>query len=521
MIQDLLIVIPAIKKSAVIPDQLVKKLNGKTLIQRAIDISKKITKNILVITDSEEIGLICERNSIDFFRDSKLKIDSSNILDITLNIIKDRIEENIIIYRADAPLVDESILKNAYEEFLKDSNSILVSVKKLDKQLLHFKDDSLVKIDNDYFKELKAFLIFNKNFKRQYKPFVIDNEKSIEIETYQDWWVCEKLLQRKRVVFNVIGNIKVGMGHIYRALSLAHEITDHEVIFVCDEKDELAVEKIASKDYKVIPAKDVKKTILELNPDILINDILNTQEDFILPLKKRGMKIVNFEDLGEGCKYADIVFNELYDEPILEYKNILWGSDYYFLRDEFETARVNNFREDVKKLLVTFGGTDQNNLTLKTLRNIVEIVGNIKIEVICGAGYLHKEELDEFINIHKDKNIDVTFQTGIISKKMEECDLAITSNGRTVYELAHMHIPSIVISQHDREKTHNFSKLENGFINIGSINDDNIDENIKKYTFKMLNDSEYRYLLYLNTLKFDFLKNKKKVVEKIVSLIKN
>ena len=240
--QDLLIVIPAIKKSAVIPDQLVKKLNGKTLIQRAIDIAKKITENILVITDSEEIGLICERNGVDFYRDSKLKIDSNNILDKTLNIIKNKTEKTIIIYRANAPLVDENILKNAYEEFLKDSDSILVSVKKLDKQLLHFKDNCLEKIDDDYFKELKAFLIFNKNFKRKYRPFIIDNEKSIEIETYQDWWVCEKLLQRKRVVFNVIGNIKVGMGHIYRALSLAHEITDQEVIFVCDQKDELAVE---------------------------------------------------------------------------------------------------------------------------------------------------------------------------------------------------------------------------------------------------------------------------------------
>ena len=519
--QNLLMVIPAIKKSAVIPDQLVKKLNGKTLIQRAIDISKKITHNILVITDSEEIGLICERDGVDFFKDSKLKIDSSNILNKIENIIKNRVEDNIIIYRANAPLVDENILKSAYKEFLKDSNSILISVKRLDKQLLHFKDGSLVKIDDDYFKELKAFLIFNKNSKKIYRPFIIDNESSIEIETYQDWWVCEKLLQRKRVVFNVIGNVKVGMGHIYRALSLAHEITDHEIIFVCHQKDELAVEKIASKDYKVIPTKDVKKTILELNPDILINDVLNTKKEFILSLKNKGIKIVNFEDMGEGCKYADMVFNELYDEPILEYKNIFWGSDYYFLRDEFETAKTNGFSKIVRKLLVTFGGTDQHNITLKTLKNIANISKNIKIEIVCGGGYLHKEELDKFINTHKDRDIDVTFQTGVISKKMEKCDLAITSNGRTVYELAHMHIPSIVISQHEREKTHNFSKLENGFINIGSINDANIDKNIKKYTLKMISDSEYRYLLYLNTLKFNFLKNKKKVVKKIVSLIEN
>ncbi len=61
---QLLIVIPAIKKNAVIPDQLVKKLNGITLIQRAIDTAKEITDNIFIITDSEEISLIAQRNSI-------------------------------------------------------------------------------------------------------------------------------------------------------------------------------------------------------------------------------------------------------------------------------------------------------------------------------------------------------------------------------------------------------------------------------------------------------------------------
>ena len=43
--QDLLVVIPAMKKNAVIPDQLIKKLDGITLIQRAIDTTKKLTKN--------------------------------------------------------------------------------------------------------------------------------------------------------------------------------------------------------------------------------------------------------------------------------------------------------------------------------------------------------------------------------------------------------------------------------------------------------------------------------------------
>jgi len=508
----LLIVIPAIKKSAVIPDQLIKKLDGITLIQRAINIAKNITNNILIITDSEEISLICERNNIQFYKDAQLKIDSNNIIDMVKSIVK--IEQDILVYRANAPLVDEKILIQAYNKFLENKTNIIVSVKKLDKNLLKQGNNCLVIEDKElFYKELKAFLVFNFQ-SNNFFPFVIDEENSIEIESYQDWWVCEKLLQRKKIVFNVIGNLKIGMGHIYRALSLAHEITDHEIIFVCNENDKLAVSAIASKDYKVISSSNILKNILEIQPNLVINDILNTNKNFISTLKQNNIKVVNFEDLGEGVKYADLVFNELYDIPVLDYKNILWGKDWYFLRDEFENANQNKFRDNVKNILITFGGTDQHNLTLKTLKNITD--SNIKIKVICGGGYLYRDELDVYVK--KFSNIEVIYQTGAISKKMENVDFAITSNGRTVYELAHMHIPSIVISQHKREDTHKFSILENGFINLGVVTND-IEENIKNYVDKLLNDKEYRYLLYLNTTKFNFLPNKKKVLDKILELI--
>ena len=515
---NLLLVIPAIKKNAIIPDQLVKKLNGITLIQRAIDISKKITNNILVVTDSEEISLICERNGIKFYKNSKLSINSNNIITKIKSIVKT--DKDILVYRANAPLVDEKILIKAYKKFLKNKNNIIISVKKLDKNLLRQENYILVLENKElFYKELKAFLIFN-NQSKNYFPFVIDEEHSIEIESYQDWWVCEKLLQRKRIIFNVIGNIKIGMGHIYRALSLAHEITDHEIIFVCPKEHKLAVEKIASKDYKVIDSNSILETILELEPDLVVNDTLNTTKNFVLTLKQNNIKVVNFEDLGEGVKYADVVFNELYDTPVFNYNNILWGSEWSFLRDEFEGAKQNIFKNKVEHILITFGGTDQNNLTLLSLKAVYQLVKdkNIKISIVCGSGYLYKEELKKFIKENHYKNIEVIFQTGVISKKMENTQIALSSNGRTVYELAHMHIPSIIISHHERENTHKFSKLENGFINLGIINDKTFKE-IQTYIYKLINDKEYRYLLYLNTKQFNFLPNKKKVLNKILELI--
>lgn len=515
--KDLLVVIPAVKKNAVIPDQLIKKLDGITLIQRAINTAKKLTtsENIFIITDSEEISLISERNKVEYFYDNELTIDSDNIIEVTSKITNSLNQKNILIYRANTPLVNEEVLKEAYIVFLEDETSILTSVRKQNNLIINIKK-------HEYYEEIKAFLIYSKKSKvdNNIKPFVLNDEKSIEIENYQDWWVCEKILQRKRIVFNVIGSIEIGMGHIYHSLALAHEITDHEVIFVCDEKYKIAVDKIAAMDYKVISTKNVEEIIIKLDPDIVINDILNTKKDYIDKLKTNNIKVVNFEDLGEGSKYADLVFNELYDTPQLEGKNYYWGYKYLALRDEFYDAKPHKFIDEVKEIMITFGGTDQNNLTLISLKSILELCVNreIVINIVCGGAYKFKEQLECFVLKSNYSKINLTYASGVISKIMEKTQLAISSNGRTVYELADMNIPSIIISHHERESTHNFADLEKGFINLGVING-NISVEINEKFKKLVEDLDYRKLLFMNIKRYSFRKNKQKVVNKIMELL--
>jgi len=96
--------------------------------------------------------------------------------------------------------------------------------------------------------------------------------------------------------------------------------------------------------------------------------------------------------------------------------------------------------------------------------------------------------------------------------------LAISSNGRTIYELAHMHIATIVISHHQREATHSFATLERGFINLG-VFDEAIGKKIKEKFRKLVEDRYYRELLYHNIKRYNFKENKQKVVKKILSLI--
>ena len=63
--------------------------------------------------------------------------------------------------------------------------------------------------------------------------------------------------------------------------------------------------------------------MLSENPDIVVNDMLNTEMDDVVPLREKGIKVVNFEDLGKGASYSDITINELFETPLIKSKNIL------------------------------------------------------------------------------------------------------------------------------------------------------------------------------------------------------
>ena len=54
-----------------------------------------------------------------------------------------------------------------------------------------------------------------------------------------------------------------------------------------------------------------------------------------------------------------------------------------------------------------------------------------------------------------------------MSRRIHAADLVITSAGRTVYEVAAIGTPCIVMCQNAREQRHLFALAENGFVNLG------------------------------------------------------
>ncbi|MBF0136840.1 MAG: hypothetical protein H7833_20130 [Magnetococcus sp. DMHC-1] len=533
------VMIPAIKKNVAFTDDLVKKLAGIPLILRAINKAKELTdpEQVHVVTDSMEIHLLAQRHAVHSFHDKDLDLLRPGF-PRSMRFFLGRIARRhtcVVLLSPYAPLLTAATIKQAIQIFQETGCDLLLplSMQRYRGGTTHLPDMQellLAAKQQLLFVESRSFRIFNPTRILQntpqsawrIQPFLLESGLP-EIADFQDWWICEKIIRRRRIVFRVVVDATKGTGHIFRAMALAHEITDHEIVFVCNDLHHETVKKLAGFDYRldVFSDSEMVDSILRLKPDMVVNDILDTDAAYIDRLHQAGIKVVNFEDLGSGAPLADLTINELYDEPQIQGHTIHWGHGYFFLRDEFNDARPHRFREKVESILVTFGGTDPNDFTRKIFHAIHPYCREkgIRIFIVTGAGYGNIEVLNRELAAMQSADVVFTHATGVISQIMEMTPIAISANGRTVYELAHMHIPAIVLSHHAREITHRFAREENGFLNQDIYHAGLTEQTVLANLQRLVEDHAFRRELFDRVRRYNFTRNKSKVLRMILKIL--
>ncbi|MBW9221318.1 hypothetical protein KKP91_03870 [Methanothermococcus sp. SCGC AD-155-M21] len=528
---EVLAIIPARGGSKGVLRKNIRLLNGKPLIYYQIKnaLESKYINNIVVTSDDEDI-LDYASNFDVYLRERPPELAKDDItLDPVIYDAVNYIEHNlmkkydiVITLQPTSPLMRPETLDKSIKYLIDKNLDTLIPA--VDATHLYWKEengkivpDFKERLNRQYLSkkyiETGAFLITkrefvkeNSRFGKRIDVFVINEIEGVDIDTPLDWLIAETLMKRLTILFIVNGNEKIGMGHVYRTITLADKFIGHNILFLTWNSDEKALKLIKNHNYKVIITSkgDLLDRVSNIKPDIVINDVLDTEVEHIKRLKELGSFVVNFEDLGEGADEAHLVFNALYEKtnPKPTHK---FGYEYECLNEKFYLYPPIKFKEYPETLFLCFGGVDQNNLTCRVLNIVPDLIKETTIRniiVVIGPGYKYRGEINKVIASLDKHNIKIELYQNVsnMPKLMRKTDIAITSNGRTIYELTSMRIPTISVAQNDRETLHLFARYHSGIKYLGiacTASDKDILDAIKE----IANNHNLRKKMYLSQIK--------------------
>ena len=131
----------------------------------------------------------------------------------------------------------------------------------------------------------------------------------------------------------------------------------------------------------------------------------------------------------------------------------------------------------MENILITQGGSDTYGFTPKIIKALSFIPTDISVNVILGSNFSHDIELENVLS-KSPRKFNIIKGKNNLSDLMLETDLAISAGGNTLFELACLGVPTIVVCGETFEVDTANRLGEKGFgINLGfgkDINENDI-----------------------------------------------
>ncbi len=254
-----------------------------------------------------------------------------------------------------------------------------------------------------------------------------------------------------KVLILTEGGSNIGFGHVTRTLSIAQAFKEKGVEpFMVVKGDDSLLPLLVGVEHKVVDWIENKTMLEELAEDkdiVVIDSYLAPKELYEFAYKKAGL-LVSIDDFRRIDYPGGIVVNgNIYAEE-LNYPNkenitYLLGTKYTPLRKPFWKVPNKEIREQVKEILITFGGNDPKGMTPRVLETLTGEFPDLTKRVIIGKGFRNIEK----IRAVADRNTEFIFSPGAEEMKelMLSADIAVSAGGQTLYELARVGVPTVAV----------------------------------------------------------------------------
>ena len=266
-------------------------------------------------------------------------------------------------------------------------------------------------------------------------------------------------------------NGKIGTGHIMRCIALAQAWQDQggEVTFISRCEIEALRQRIIDEGFDFISIGQSHPDPSDLGHTLEILEQLKTQNsklktwvvldgyhfttEYQQAIHAAGVCLLVIDDMNHLPYYhADILLNQNINAPDLNYHcdedtTLLLGTRYVLLRREFLKYRdfERQIPDQAKNILVTLGGADPDNVTLKVIEALKLLnEPDITVRIIIGPANPQQESLRNALAAVQFE-AELLINPPNMPELMAWADMAVSAGGSTCWELAFMGLPSCLI----------------------------------------------------------------------------
>ncbi|MEO5572113.1 MAG: UDP-2,4-diacetamido-2,4,6-trideoxy-beta-L-altropyranose hydrolase [Bacteroidia bacterium] len=249
-------------------------------------------------------------------------------------------------------------------------------------------------------------------------------------------------MDKLRVLFRTDGGTSIGMGHVSRCIALADMLKNNfKITFAIQETAESILNSIqtVTKEIIMLPQTNnytedsIKFSQYLKADDIVVLDGYKFKTDYQKTIKEKKCKLICIDDLHAWHFAADAVINHADEidtsvystEP---YTKFYLGLDYVLLRKPFlESTDTQRKINEVKKVFISMGAADENNLTQKFTEALLKIKKIEEINLLLSSINPNLRSIENIIHENKQANIVKHFDIGAeeLKELIQTCDIAI------------------------------------------------------------------------------------------------
>lgn len=262
-------------------------------------------------------------------------------------------------------------------------------------------------------------------------------------------------------------NTEIGTGHIMRCLSVAHALRERGSACLFVSADDHARALVEGQGFSYVSMQteyqNMEAELPALLPllatygaDLLLTDSYFVTDAYFQVLRRR-VTTAYMDDLAQHAYPVDILINynnfatqDSYQALYPPETKLLIGMAYAPLRAEFQGV-APNVREKCGDILLSTGGTDPLHVGIMLLQALTadNVLQNLHIHIIVGALNADKTHIKQMAQAHP--NIVIHQNVTQMAQLMQQCDIAISASGSTLYELCACGIPTVCYTLADNQ----------------------------------------------------------------------